>query len=75
MNFTQVYISGKRLSFHLPHLHILGNYQSINKRHEAFKYNGSFQYVLFCRDDEERVVSSFAQNIQYKYYVGTLYVY
>ena len=41
----------------------------------AFKRRESFQDVICCRDYAERVVSSFANQIQSEYYGGNRYVY
>ena len=41
----------------------------------AFKLRESFQDVLCCRDYAERVVASFANQIQSKYYGGNRSVY
>ena len=49
---------------HLPHVHILGTNNSGEMRHTAFKQRELFQYFLCRRDYAERVVASFAHQIQ-----------
>ena len=45
-----------------------------NTHREAFKRRSDFQDVLCRLDCKERVVSMFAQQIQYEYYGGNRYV-
>ena len=66
---TSIYIpSIQKLAFHLPHVRILGANHCGEMRRTAFKRRELFQYVLFRRDYAERVVASFANQIQSKYY-------
>ena len=60
----------KKLEFHLPHVHVLATNHCGNTRREEFKLRSDFQHVLCRRDYAERVVSSFAYQIQYGYYGG-----
>ena len=72
---TSFYIpSIQKLAFHLPHVRILGTNHCGEIRRIAFKRRESFQYVLCCRDYADRVVASFANQIQSEYYGGTRYV-
>ena len=52
------------LSFHLPHKRILGKNHCVELRHIAFKRGELFQDVLCRCDYAERVVASFANQIQ-----------
>ena len=66
---TSLYIPAiQSLAFHLPHVRILGTNNCGDKRREAFKRISAKQYAFYCRDYDERVVASFAHQIQYKYY-------
>ena len=58
------------LSFHLPHVRILGTNHCGELRRTAFKRHELFQDVLCRRDYAERVVASFANQIQSEYYGG-----
>ena len=61
---TSFYIQEiQNLEFHLPHVRILGTNFGDSCRTE-FKRHKSFQYVLCRRDYAERVVASFAHQIQ-----------
>ena len=40
----------------------------------AFKRCGQFQDILCCRDYAEKVVASYANQIQSKYYGGNIFV-
>ena len=60
----------QKLAFHLPHVGILGTNQCGEMRCTAFKQRELFQDVLCRRDNAERVVASFANQIQSKYYGG-----
>ena len=55
------------LAFHLPHVRILGTHHCGDIRRTAFKRYKLFQHVLCRRDYSDRVVASFAQQIQSKY--------
>ena len=54
----------QRFPFHLTHVWILGTHHCGNTRREAFKYPCAFQDVLGWCDYSERVVASFAHQIQ-----------
>ena len=60
----------KKLSFHPPHVRIIGTHHCVNTRQEAFKCRSVLKYVLRRRDYEEYVVSIFVHQIQSKYYGG-----
>ena len=69
------YISAiQKLAFHLPHVRILGTHQRGKKGRKAFKHRGNLHYDLCKRDYAERVVSSFANQIQSEYYCGNMSV-
>ena len=72
MIFIQVfYIPAiHKLAFHLPHVRILGTNHCGELRRTAFKRRELFQDVLCRRDHAERVVASFANQIQSEYYGG-----
>ena len=53
-----------KLSFHIPHVRILGTNHCGELRRTAFKRRELFQDVLCCLDYAERVVASFANQIQ-----------
>ena len=59
-----------KLAFHLPHVRILGTNHCGELRRTAFKRRELFQDVIFRRDYAERVVASFANQIQSEYYGG-----
>ena len=62
---TSFYIpSIHKLAFHLPHVRILGKNHCGELLRTAFKRRELFQDVLCCRDYAERVVASFANQIQ-----------
>ena len=68
---TIFYIASiQKLAFHLPHVRILGTNHSGAMRRTSFKQHELFQDVLCCRDCSERVVASFAHQIQSDYYGG-----
>ena len=72
---TSFYITAiQKLAFHLPHVNILGNNHCGITCPEEFKRCSSKQYVLCCRDYDERVVASFANQIQSEYYGGNISV-
>ena len=64
----------KKLVFHFPHVRILGNNHCGNTRSKAFKRCSAKQYLLCHCGCSERVVSSFAHQIQSEYYFGNIYV-
>ena len=62
---TSFYILAiQKLAFHLPHVRILGKNHGGEMRRTAFKLHGFFQDVIFRRGYDERVVASFANQIQ-----------
>ena len=62
---TRYYIPAiQKLVFYLLHVRILGTNNCGEIRGTAFKRRESFEYVLFCRDYAERVVTRFANKIQ-----------
>ena len=63
-----------KLSFHIPHIQILGTNHCGESLRTAFKHRKSFQDVLCRRDYSERVVASFSHQIQSKCYGGNLSV-
>ena len=64
----------QKLAFHLPHVRILGTNHCGEMRCTAFKRHEFFQDVLCRRDYAERVVASFANQIQSEYYGGNISV-
>ena len=56
------YIQG--LAFNLPHMSILDKNHCSELQHTAFKHCELFQYVICSYDYAERVVASFANQIQ-----------
>ena len=62
------------MTFHIPHVRILGTNHCGELLLAAFKRRELFQDVLCRRDYVERVVGSFANQIQYKYYGGNISV-
>ena len=73
---TSFYIPAiQNLAFHLPHVRILGTNHCGELRRTDFKRSELFQDVLCCRDYTERVVSSFANQIQPEYFGGNRSVY
>ena len=72
---TSFYISAvQNLDFRLPHVRILGTNHCVEMRRTAFKRRELFQDVMCRRDYAERVVSSFANEIQSEYYGGNRYL-
>ena len=62
---TSFYIpSIKKLSFNLPHLHILGIHNCGNTLSEVFKHRRAFQYIFCHCDYANIVVASFTHQIQ-----------
>ena len=64
----------QKLAFHLSHVRILGTNHCGEMRRTASKKRELFQDVLFRRDYAERVVASFANQIQSEYYGGNISV-
>ena len=64
----------QKLAFHLPHVRRLGTNHCSEMRRTAFKRRELFQDILCRRDYAERVVASFANQIQPEYYGGNRYV-
>ena len=58
----------QKLAFHLPHVRILGTNHCGEMRRTDFKQCELFQYIICGRDYAERVVASFFNQIQSKYY-------
>ena len=72
---TSFYIAAiQKLAFHITHVQILGTNHCGDSRRNVFKRRESFQHLLCCCDYAERVVASFAHQIQSEYYVGNRYV-
>ena len=68
---TSFYIPAiQRLDFHLPHVRIISTNHCGELGHTALKYRELFQYVLCCRDYNERLVASFAHRKQSESYGG-----
>ena len=62
---TSLYIPAiQNLAFHLPHVRILGKNHCGAMRRTSFKRRELFQDVLCRSDYSERVVASFAHQIQ-----------
>ena len=62
---TSFYIPAiHKLAFHLPHVRILGTNHCGELRRTAFKRRELFKDVLCRREYAERVVASFANQIQ-----------
>ena len=62
---TSFYILAiQKLSFHLPHVRILGTNHCGEMPRTAFKRHELFQYVLCRRDYSEMVVVSFEKQIK-----------
>ena len=73
--YTSFYIPAiQNLAFHLPHVRILGTNHCGEMRRTAFEQHALFQDGIFCRDYAERVVASFANQIQSEYYGGNISV-
>ena len=72
---TSFYIPAiHKMAFHLTPVRILGTNHCGELRRTAFKRRELFQYVLGRRDYAERVVASFANQIQSEYYGGNISV-
>ena len=72
---TSFYIPDiQNLDFQLPHMRILGTNHCGEMRRTAFKRRELFQDVLCRHDYAERVVASFANQIQSEYYGGNISV-
>ena len=72
---TSLYIPAiQKLAFHLPHVRIIVKNCCGAIRRTAFKQLELSKYVLCCRDYSERVVTSFANQIQPKYHYGNISV-
>ena len=68
---TSLYITAiQTIAFHLPHSCILGTDHCGNTLIEALKSCRENKYVFLRRDYAERLVASFAHQIQYEYYDG-----
>ena len=62
---TNFYIPAiQKLAFHLPHVRILGTNHWVVMRRTAFKRRELFQNLFCSYDYDERVVVSFANQIQ-----------
>ena len=73
--YTSYYKLGiQKLAFHLPHVRIFGTNHCGELRRTSFKRRELFQDDLFCHDYEERVVATFANQIQSEYYGGNISV-
>ena len=60
----------QKLAFHLPHVQIIGT-NNCGKTHcEAFKRRRAKKEMFCCRDYADRVIASFAHQIQSEYYGG-----
>ena len=64
----------QKLEFHLPRVRILSAYHCCNTRQEAFKRCSTKKDVLYNRDYDDGVVSSFAHQMQYEYYGNNISV-
>ena len=58
------------MAIHLPHVCIIGKNHCGEMRHTAFKRRELFQDFLFHSDYAERIVESFANQLQSEYYGG-----
>ena len=68
---TSFYIPAiQKLALHLPHVRILGTNHCGEMQRTAFKQRELFQDILCRRDYSERVVATFANQIQSEYYGG-----
>ena len=68
---TSFYIPAiQKFAFHMTHVRILGTNHCGELQCTAFKQLELFQYFLCRRDYAERVVASFSNQIQSKYYGG-----
>ena len=64
----------QKLAFHLPHVRILCRNNCGEMRRTDFKQCESFQDVLCRHYYDERLVASFANQIQSEYYCGNISV-
>ena len=64
----------EKFAFYLPYVRILGTNHCGAMRHTAFKRRYFFQDFLWRRDYSERIVASFANQIQSEYYGGNISV-
>ena len=64
----------QKLAFHIPKVQILGTNHYGESCRTALKRHEQFQHVICCRDYAERVVASFANQIQSEYYGGNISV-
>ena len=72
---TSFYIPAiQKLTFHLPHVCILGTHHCGEMQLTTLKRRELFQYVLCCRDYAERVVACFSHQIKLEYYGGNISV-
>ena len=62
------------MAFHLPHVCILGTNHCGEFQRTAFKRRELFKDVICCHDYVERVVASFANQIQSECYGGNISV-
>ena len=65
----------QKLACYLPHVRILGKNHCGAMQHTAFKRRGLFQYFLCRSDYSERLVASFAHQMQSEHYGGNISVY
>ena len=63
-----------KVAFNFPQIHILGTHNYVKELRKAFNCRGSFQDIVFRHDHAERVVASFSNQIQSKYYSGNISV-
>ena len=64
-SYTNLYIPAiQKLSFHLPHVRIIGTNNCGEMQRTAFKRCELFQYVLCCHGYAYRAVARFAHQIQ-----------
>ena len=56
----------QKLTFHLPHVRIIGKHHFGNMRQKELKRRSYLQDILCRCDSVERVVSRFAHQIQYE---------
>ena len=54
----------QKLAFCIPHVQILGTNRCGDSRRNAVKRRKSFQNMLYQRDYDDRIVASFANQIQ-----------
>ena len=72
---TSFYIPAiQKLSFHLPHVRILGTNHCDEMQRTAFKRRELFQDTLCLRDYAEKLVTIFSHKIQSEYYGGNISV-